>query len=231
MPRSVLEEIRLLTNFETAQQKLVQIVLVGQPELDKKLDSVELRSLKQRIAVRCRLEPLRAEEVRSYIEQRLEIAGADRQAASTIFPVATVKAVYRYSAGLPRLINNICDQAMMGACASQVRVVPAEMIDEIASRFRLEPVRASKPGEALFTPGSQGERLGVEIEKPRPAVPAPTAAPAAPIAPSANGTHPETVLLYVDLEQGAAAQGSSASQVEGVRKSVVREDVPVRLQE
>ena len=64
MPRSVLEEIRLLTNFETAQQKLVQIVLVGQPELDKKLDSVELRSLKQRIAVRCQLEPLREEEIR-----------------------------------------------------------------------------------------------------------------------------------------------------------------------
>ena len=85
MPRSVLEEIRLLTNFETAQQKLLQIVLVGQPELDKKLDSVELRSLKQRIAVRCRLEPLREEEVRSYIERRLELAGAGAQAAA-IFP-------------------------------------------------------------------------------------------------------------------------------------------------
>ena len=65
MPRSVLEEIRLLTNFETAQQKLVQIVLVGQPELDRKLDTVELRSLKQRIAVRCHLEPLRAEDIGS----------------------------------------------------------------------------------------------------------------------------------------------------------------------
>ena len=82
MPRSVLEEIRLLTNFETAQQKLVQILLVGQPELDTKLDSVELRSLKQRIAARCRLEPLQEEEVQRYIARRLELSGGGEPAAA-----------------------------------------------------------------------------------------------------------------------------------------------------
>ena len=95
MPRSVLEEIRLLTNFETAQQKLAQIVLVGQPELDKKLDTVELRSLKQRIEVRCHLEPLRAEDIGLYIERRLELAGAGSQAA-TLFPPESVQAIYSY---------------------------------------------------------------------------------------------------------------------------------------
>ena len=98
MPRSVLEEIRVLANFETAQQKLIQIVLAGQPELDKKLDSTELRSLKQRISVRCQLQPLRETDVRRYIEQRLEIAGAGER-ATTIFPPETVKAIHRYSSG------------------------------------------------------------------------------------------------------------------------------------
>src|SRR6202142_4246557 len=138
MPRSVLEEIRLLTNFETAQQKLAQIVLVGQPELDKKLDTVELRSLKQRIAVRCHLEPLRAEDIGHYIERRLELAGAGSQAAA-LFPAETVNAIYRYSQGIPRLLNSICDQALTAACSRQIRVVTPEIIKAVASHFRLEP--------------------------------------------------------------------------------------------
>jgi general secretion pathway protein A len=143
MPRSVLEEIRLLTNFETAQQKLAQIVLVGQPELDKKLDTVELRSLKQRIAVRCHLEPLRAEDIGLYIERRLELAGAGSQAA-TLFPPETAHAIYSYSQGIPRLVNSICDQALTAACARQIRVVPVEVIKSVASHFRLEPVARIK---------------------------------------------------------------------------------------
>jgi general secretion pathway protein A len=143
MPRSVLEEIRLLTNFETAQQKLAQIVLVGQPELDKKLDTVELRSLKQRIAVRCHLEPLRAEDIGLYIERRLELAGAGSQAA-TLFPPETIQAIYSYSQGIPRLVNSICDQALTAACARQIRVVPLEVIKSVASHFRLEPVARIK---------------------------------------------------------------------------------------
>jgi general secretion pathway protein A len=156
MPRSVLEEIRLLTNFETAQQKLVQIVLVGQPELEKKLDSVELRSLKQRIAVRCRLEPLQGEEIRQYIERRLEIAGADSQAAE-IFPPETIKAIHRYSLGIPRLINSICDQALIAAYARQMRVVPVEIIKEIAILFRLDPAPPLKQTEKPFSHASQVE--------------------------------------------------------------------------
>ena len=149
MPRSVLEEIRVLANFETAHQKLIQIVLVGQPELEKKLDLVELRSLKQRIAVRCQLEPLRAEEIGHYVERRLHIAGAGSEAA-TIFPPKTIEAIYRYSMGIPRLVNSICDQALMAACARQIRTVQVEIVDEVATHFRLDhnpklPKRTEKP--------------------------------------------------------------------------------------
>ncbi len=158
MPRSVLEEIRLLTNFETAQQKLIQIVLVGQPELDKKLDQVELRSLKQRIAVRCQLEPLRREDVRHYIERRLELSGAGSQ-AFTLFPPETVEAVYRYSHGIPRLVNSICDQALAAACLRKIRVIPAEVIKSVASHFRLEPAPAHKPAEKPLSLVRHPERL------------------------------------------------------------------------
>jgi len=133
----VLEEIRLLTNFETSQQKLLQILLVGQPELDKKLDSFELRQLKQRIAIRCCLGPFCEEETRRYIERRLKLAGANSH-ASTLFPKKSVEAVHRHSLGIPRLINSICDQALIAAYAREIRVVPVEIIDEVASYFRIQ---------------------------------------------------------------------------------------------
>ena len=181
MPRSVLEEIRLLTNFETAQQKLVQILLVGQPELDTKLDSVELRSLKQRIAARCRLEPLLEEEVQRYIERRLELSGAGEQAGA-IFPPETVHAIYRYSLGIPRLVNSICDQALIAAFDRKVRVVPAEVIDQIASRFRLTPAGNLQPAETRSSFVAPAE---YETEK------FPLNAPAAS-APSAKAAHGAT---------------------------------------
>lgn len=140
--RNVLEEIRLLTNFETAQHKLIQLVLVGQPELDEKLDSVELRSLKQRIAVRCQLLPLTMRETADYIARRLELAGAPPYVGA-LFPEDTVRAVYDYSSGVPRLINSICDQALAAAHALQIHSIPVSIINDVAFRFRLE--RAPKP--------------------------------------------------------------------------------------
>jgi general secretion pathway protein A len=135
----VLEEIRLLTNLETTQQKLLQIMLVGQPELDQKLDSVELRQLKQRIALRCHLEPLDPEETQSYIRRRLQLAGANSQAV-TIFPDITVAAVYRHSRGIPRLINTICENGLVTAYTRQAPGVTPEMIEEVAADFRLAVV-------------------------------------------------------------------------------------------
>jgi general secretion pathway protein A len=136
----ILEEVRLLTNLETTDDKLLQILLVGQPELDQKLDSVGLRQLKQRIALRSHLDPLDADETRGYIERRLEIAGANSH-AGLLFPPATVAAVYRHSRGFPRLINTICENALVTAYAKQLRSVTPEIIRGIADDFRLDVVQ------------------------------------------------------------------------------------------
>jgi len=112
---------------------------VGQPEFESRLDSFDLRQLKQRIAIRCRLEPYTIVETRQYIERRLARAGAGPTARS-IFPLDTVESIQRYSLGIPRLINSICDQSLVAAYARQMRSVPVELIDEVASYFRLQPV-------------------------------------------------------------------------------------------
>src|SRR6202034_3579655 len=131
----ILEEIRLLTNLETANEKLLQILLVGQPELDAKLDSVELRQLKQRIALRSHLASLDLTETKGYIERRLQLAGSPH--AAQIFPPETVAAVHRYSQGIPRLINTICENALIAAYARQAASVAPEIIETIAKDFRL----------------------------------------------------------------------------------------------
>jgi general secretion pathway protein A len=142
-----LEEIRLLTNLETPQQKLLQIVLVGQPELDEKLDSTKMAQLKQRIAMRARLAPLSADETKGYIERRLQLVGANSHATS-IFPAATIAAVYRHSRGIPRLINTICENALVSAYAKQAQTVTAQMGDDIAEDFRLNVISSPEvPGE------------------------------------------------------------------------------------
>ena len=132
----ILEEIRLLTNLETSQAKLLQILLVGQPELDDKLDSVDLRQLKQRIAFRAHLMPLDLSETQQYIERRLQLAGADSR-GSLMFPEATSTAVYRHSRGIPRLINTICENGLIAAFAKQSQTVTPEIIEGIAIDFRL----------------------------------------------------------------------------------------------
>jgi len=137
-----LEELRLLSNLETAEDKLLQIILVGQPELDKKLDSSELRQLKQRIALRAQLSALTVQQTQEYIEQRLRIAGADAN-ASTLFSPEAVAAVYTYSRGFPRLINTICENALIGAYAKQLAAVTPNIVDDVASEFRLEPALSS----------------------------------------------------------------------------------------
>lgn len=134
-----LEEVRLLTNLETTQYKLLQIVLVGQPELDEKLDSVILTPLKQRIAVRSHLQPLDAEETKGYIERRLQLVGANSH-AEALFPSATIAAVYRHSRGIPRLINTICENALISAYAKQMPSVTPRIIDDVAADFRLNAI-------------------------------------------------------------------------------------------
>ena len=143
----VLEEVRLLTNLETAQQKLLQILLVGQPELDEKLDSFELRQLKQRIALRAQLEPLDLDETKGYIERRLQLAGANSHAA-TIFPHETIAAIYRHSHGVPRLINTICENALITSFSRQAQSVTTDIIEDVASDFRLGVANSRKSTSA-----------------------------------------------------------------------------------
>jgi general secretion pathway protein A len=133
----VLEEIRLLTNLETSQEKLLQILLVGQPELEQRLDSGELRQLKQRIALRCRLDPLSEQETREYIMQRLRRAGMT-EGAELLFSAETIRVVYEYSHGIPRLINTLCENSLLGAFARQSRCVIPDMVKEISVEFRLD---------------------------------------------------------------------------------------------
>jgi general secretion pathway protein A len=165
LPVEVLEEIRLLTNLETSQEKLLQILLVGQPELDEKLDSIELRQLKQRIALRSQLEPLNLEETKGYIQRRLQLAGATSNAA-TLFPPETIAKVYRHSRGIPRLINTVCENALITAFARQSQTVTPDVIDEVAADFRLGIVRpslaavlAAKRAGAERRPGQPGDAI------------------------------------------------------------------------
>jgi len=146
----VLEEIRLLTNLETADQKLLQILLVGQPELELKLDSPDLCQLKQRIAWRSHLDPLSREETFGYIQRRLHIARANAH-APFIFPDETVSVIYRHSRGIPRLINTVCENALIIAYAKQARIVTPAVVDEVAHDLRLGvvsvPVEEQRPRE------------------------------------------------------------------------------------
>lgn len=134
----ILEEIRLLTNLETPGGKLLQILLVGQPELDEKLDSPNLRQLKQRIAHRAQLTALDIDETRGYIDWRLQIAGA--RPGNALFPSDTVESVHRSSHGIPRLINTICDNALITAYARKLRSVPPEIVEAAAADLRLNVV-------------------------------------------------------------------------------------------
>jgi len=133
----VLEEIRLLTNLETATEKLLQIVLSGQPELDQKLNQPGLRQLRQRITLRCKTYPLTLEEVTGYIHERLRVAGA---AGAPIFSAEAIEALHRYSRGIPRVINMLCEHALISAFVDQKRPVEAATIDEVAREFDLHQV-------------------------------------------------------------------------------------------
>jgi general secretion pathway protein A len=117
----------------------LQIVLVGQPELDEKLDSVGLRQLKQRIAVRTQLGPLNTDETKRYIQRRLQIAGQD-PLSSLLFPEESIATVHCFSRGLPRLINTICENSLIAAYAKRLPSVTPDVVENVAKEFRLDVV-------------------------------------------------------------------------------------------
>jgi general secretion pathway protein A len=130
-----LEELRLLGNLETDKHKLLQIVLVGQAELERKLNQPELLQLKQRIVLRCWLRPVEAGEVGSYIESRLQAIG---RTSAEIFDPEAIDKIAFYSKGIPRLINIICDNALLTAFAASKFKVSAAMIDEVADDLLID---------------------------------------------------------------------------------------------
>ena len=137
----VLEEIRLLLNFESDNAKHLQIVLTGQPELRDKLNQPNLRQLKQRVALRCNMHPFPSvDEVGRYITERLLIAGSDQP---SVFTQGAVDLIFQCSEGIPRNINNLCDNAMLAAYAAGAQTISREIIEEVADNLDLLPRNAS----------------------------------------------------------------------------------------
>lgn len=128
LSEGVLEQLRLLTNLETARQKLLQIILIAQPELREKLAQESLRQLAQRITGRYHLEPLSREEASKYIDHRLRVAGA----LTEIFTPAAKQEVYRISGGVPRVMNVICDRALLGAYSRETRKIDKDIVRKAA---------------------------------------------------------------------------------------------------
>lgn len=142
----VLEEIRLLTNLETATEKLLQIVLSGQPELEERLKLPELRQLRQRIMLRCKTMPLTKEQTHDYIEERLRIAGAN---SAPIFSKPAIEMVHLYSLGVPRVINLLCEHSLVNAFAEQQRPIGPKIVEEVAREFQLDEVEPIAPPGAV----------------------------------------------------------------------------------
>jgi general secretion pathway protein A len=148
-----LEEIRMLSNFETTKEKLIQIVFVGQPELIKILDLPELRQLKQRIQVCYHLAPLKASEVKGYIEHRLKVAGSDGELK---FTDDACEAIYQFSEGIPRLINSVCDVALLIGYVNERKTIDLTAINEATGE-----INGSFENEAE-------SEVPVEVEEPIP---------------------------------------------------------------
>jgi len=134
LSEEVLEEIRMLTNLETFTEKLLQIVLVGQPELEAKLKQPQLRQLRQRLTLRAKTHPLSLEETRAYVQQRLRIAGSS---SGNIFDNEALTAIHRDSKGIPRVVNLICEHCMVSAFVDQKKTITVDIVDAVARDFEL----------------------------------------------------------------------------------------------
>jgi general secretion pathway protein A len=165
---AVLDEIRLMSNFESDSAKQLQIVLTGQPELRDVLNQPELRQLKQRVALRCEIKPLPdIGETERYVASRLLAAGAER---TDVFTPAAVDLVFRCSEGIPRQINNICDNALLAGFAAGARHIGRDIVEEVAETFDLLPnaQRGRQSGEEraasarIFTAAGRSELWAAE---------------------------------------------------------------------
>ncbi len=177
----VLEQVRLLTNLETETQKLLQIILIGQPELRELLDRTELRQLAQRITARYHLDPLSPDETAAYVRHRLRVAGATRE----VFTPGAMREISRLSGGVPRLVNIICDRALLGAYTEDQHAVGASVVRRAAGEVFGKTIQprwlpwATGSAVAALAIASAGLIIPRLLEREAPA-PAPVAAAPAP---------------------------------------------------
>ena len=158
LPSELMEEVRLLANLETETDKLLPVVLAGQPELAERLEREELRQLKQRVALRCELLPLDLRETAAYISGRILIAGGE---GAKLFTREAVQVVYERSRGVPRTISVICENALLGGFAAGVKPVDATLVLEVCRDFHLgEPVPDTPPRAAVAAPLPAGDAGG-----------------------------------------------------------------------
>jgi len=164
LPTELLEEVRLLANIETTSEKLLPVVLAGQPQLAAKLNDPELKQLKQRVALRCELQPLDLAETTAYIAGRIRIAGGE---AKSVFTRAAVDLIHQCARGIPRTISVICDNSLVSGFAGDERPIDWETVFEVCSDFDLEPqkrrtrsgvAQSSAPGPRDPAPASVLER-------------------------------------------------------------------------
>ena len=146
LPHELLEELRLLANIESDTEKLLPLVLAGQPELAERLSDRSLRQLKQRVALRCRLRAFTLQETAAYVATRIRLAGGD---AGGIFTREAVIAVHEASQGIPRTISVLCDNALLCGFASNTRPVDADIVDEVCADFDLV---GTAPSAAALAP-------------------------------------------------------------------------------
>jgi general secretion pathway protein A len=151
LPNELLEEVRLLANIETATEKLLPIVLAGQPELADRLNEAALRQLKQRVALRCSLQALDARETAEYIAGRIRVAGGN---SVLVFTRQAVDAIFEASAGIPRLISVICDNALISGFAADRRPVSRQIVEDVCRDFDLQ--KKASVERALTTAAMSG---------------------------------------------------------------------------
>jgi general secretion pathway protein A len=154
----MLEEIRLLTNLETSTEKLLQIVLAGQPELEDKLNDPQLRQLRQRITLWAKTRPLTLLETHGYVKERLRIAGGKGE---EIFTPEAIEAVHRHASGIPRIINLLCEHSLISAFVEHCTTVSEKMVEEVARDFDLQEVDPQPAPKAL-----NGGGIPVLVEHP-----------------------------------------------------------------
>jgi len=141
LPLQVLEQLRILSNLETDKEKLLQIIMVGQLNLQSLLRSPELRQLDQRVSIRYQLNPLTRDETAFYVGHRIQVAGGSHAVS---FTPRALQGVHQYTGGIPRLINLVCDRALLGAYSARVNKVTHDLIGRAAETLDLQPVTPAR---------------------------------------------------------------------------------------